>query len=129
MTVSREQFSQLGFSDQEYQDELGLKALAGEAGYTTLERRWARPTFDINGLWSGYQGEGAKTVLPAKAGAKFSCRLVPNQNPEVIQEGMRKMLEGLCPDSIEMEFIGPARSARFRAFARQPIHGGRGGCD
>lgn len=101
----REQFSQLGFSDQEYQDELGLKALAGEAGYTTLERRWARPTFDINGLWSGYQGEGAKTVLPAKAGAKFSCRLVPNQNPEVIQEGMRKMLEGLCPDSIEMEFI------------------------
>ncbi|MCP4095249.1 MAG: dipeptidase [Planctomycetaceae bacterium] len=101
----REQFSQLGFSDQEYQQELGLKALAGEEGYTTLERRWARPTFDINGLWSGYQGEGAKTVLPAKAGAKFSCRLVPNQNPEVIQEGMRKMLEGLCPDSIEMEFI------------------------
>ncbi|MCP4477626.1 MAG: dipeptidase [Planctomycetaceae bacterium] len=101
----REQFSQLGFSDQEYQEELGLKALAGEEGYTTLERRWARPTFDINGLWSGYQGEGAKTVLPAKAGAKFSCRLVPNQNPEVIQEGMRKMLEGLCPDSIEMEFI------------------------
>jgi len=101
----REQFSQLGFSDQEYQEELGLKALAGEEGYTTLERRWARPTFDINGLWSGYQGEGAKTVLPAKAGAKFSCRLVPNQNPEVIQEGMRKMLEELCPDSIEMEFI------------------------
>jgi len=101
----REQFSQLGFSDQEYQEELGLKALAGEEGYTTLERRWARPTFDINGLWSGYQGEGAKTVLPAKAGAKFSCRLVPNQNPEVIQEGMRKMLEGLCPESIEMEFI------------------------
>ncbi len=101
----REQFSQLGFSDQEYQEELGVKALAGEEGYTTLERRWARPTFDINGLWSGYQGEGAKTVLPAKAGAKFSCRLVPNQNPEVIQEGMRKMLEGLCPDSIEMEFI------------------------
>ncbi|MDA7858729.1 dipeptidase [Mariniblastus sp.] len=101
----REQFSKLGFSDEDYQKELGVKALAGEKGYTTLERRWARPTFDINGLWSGYQGEGAKTVLPAKAGAKFSCRLVPNQNPEVIQEGMRKMLEALCPESIEMEFI------------------------
>ncbi len=101
----REQFSQLGFSDQEYQEELGLKALAGEKGYTTLERRWARPTFDINGLWSGYQGEGAKTVLPAKAGAKFSCRLVPNQNPEVIQEAMKSMLEALCPESIEMEFV------------------------
>ena len=101
----REQFSKLGFSDEAYKEELGLKALAGEEGFTTLERRWARPTFDINGLWSGYQGEGAKTVLPAKAGAKFSCRLVPNQDPQVIQEGMQKMLERLCPESIEMEFI------------------------
>ncbi|MGY8746831.1 MAG: dipeptidase [Pirellulales bacterium] len=101
----REQFSQLGFSDEDYKEELGLKSLAGEDGFTTLERRWARPTFDINGLWSGYQGEGAKTVLPAKAGAKFSCRLVPNQDPQVIQEGMKKMLERLCPESIEMEFI------------------------
>ena len=56
-------------------------AAVGEEGYTTLERRWARPTFDINGLRSGYQGEGAKTVLPATAGAKFSFRLVPNQDP------------------------------------------------
>ena len=62
-------------------------AAAGEEGYTTLERRWARPTFDIYGLWSGYQGEGAKTVLPATAGAKFSFRLVPHQDPAKITAG------------------------------------------
>jgi succinyl-diaminopimelate desuccinylase len=95
----------LGFSDDEYQTELGLTALAGEQGYTTLERRWARPTFDINGIWGGYQGEGAKTVLPAKAGAKFSCRLVPDQSPSKVQESMKKMLEELCPPGIEMELV------------------------
>ena len=101
----REQFGALGFSEEEYQKELGVNALAGEKGFTTLERRWARPTFDINGLWSGYQGEGAKTVLPAKAGAKFSCRLVPNQDPKKVQEALGKMLEELCPPGIEMDFV------------------------
>lgn len=101
----RDQFASLDFSEQEYMEELGVKALAGESGYTTLERRWARPTFDINGLWSGYQGEGAKTVLPAKAGAKFSCRLVPDQDPKVVQESVRTMLESICPPGIEMELI------------------------
>ena len=100
----REQFASLGFSDEEYQNELGVNELAGEKGFSTLERRWARPTFDINGLWSGYQGEGAKTVLPAKAGAKFSCRLVPDQDPHEIEESLRKMLEELCPPGIEMDF-------------------------
>jgi len=101
----RDEFASLGFSEDEYKADLGLDELAGEKGYTTLERRWARPTFDINGLWSGYQGEGAKTVLPAKAGAKFSCRLVPNQDPELIKKKMRTMLEDLCPPGIEMELI------------------------
>ena len=101
----REQFASLGFSEEEYKEELGLKDVAGEKGYTTLERRWARPTFDINGLWSGYQGEGAKTVLPAKAGAKFSCRLVPAQDPKKIQASVKTMLEDLCPPGIEMELI------------------------
>ena len=76
--------------------------MTGESGFSTLERRWARPTFDINGLWSGYQGEGAKTVLPAKAGAKFSFRLVPNQNVDQIQANLQKMLQDLCPPGIEM---------------------------
>ncbi|MEM9942437.1 MAG: dipeptidase [Planctomycetota bacterium] len=100
----RTQFAELGFSDEEFKTELGVDQLNGEAGYTTLERRWARPTFDINGLWSGYQGEGAKTVLPAHAGAKFSCRLVPDQNPEEVTESLRKKLEELCPPGIRMEF-------------------------
>lgn len=101
----REQFAALDFSDADYMKELEVNGLSGEEGYSTLERRWARPTFDINGLWSGYQGEGAKTVLPAEAGAKFSCRLVPDQDIAAIQTNLRTMLEGLCPPGIEMELI------------------------
>ncbi len=101
----RAQFASLGFSDEEYKQELEVDELAGETGFTTLERRWARPTFDINGLWSGYQGEGAKTVLPAKAGAKFSCRLVPNQDPQVVQENLKKFLDELCPPGIKLELL------------------------
>ena len=78
----RKQFSDLPFDEQEFAEMLQVKALGGEVGFTNLERRWARPTCDVNGLWSGYQGEGAKTVLPARAGAKFSFRLVPNQSAE-----------------------------------------------
>jgi succinyl-diaminopimelate desuccinylase len=100
----REQFATLDFSDQQFMEDLGVSALAGEKGYTTLERRWARPTFDINGMWSGYQGRGAKTVLPAKAGAKFSCRLVPDQDVEQVKSSLQKMLEELCPPGIELEF-------------------------
>lgn len=105
----REQFAALDHSDEAYAGELGISGgaagLAGEAGFSTLERRWARPTFDINGLWSGYQGEGAKTVLPAKAGAKFSFRLVPNQDPEKIRQSLQTMLEGLCSPGIQMELV------------------------
>ncbi len=100
----RRQLAALDFSETECMSELGVNALAGEQGFSTLERRWLRPTFDIHGLWSGYQGEGAKTVLPAKAGVKFSCRLVPNQDPAKIKASLKKMLEGLCPPGIEMEF-------------------------
>ena len=101
----REQFASLGFSDDEYMEELGVTGMTGEKGFTTLERRWARPTFDINGLWSGYQGEGAKTVLPAKAGAKFSFRLVPNQSVDTVVSNLEKMLREMCPPGIELEFI------------------------
>jgi succinyl-diaminopimelate desuccinylase len=73
----REEYRALPQTDQEFMDSVGVTGMFGEAGYSSLERRWARPTFDINGLTSGYQGEGAKTVLPAKASAKFSFRLVP----------------------------------------------------
>lgn len=99
------QFEELRFDDDAYQQQLGVAELFGEAGYSTLERRWSRPTFDVNGLTSGYQGEGAKTVLPAKASAKFSFRLVPNQDPKRIAEQLQTMLFGICPPGIEMQLI------------------------
>lgn len=102
----REQYAALDFSDDEFMKELGVNGLTGEKGFTTIERRWTRPTFDINGLWSGYQGEGAKTVLPAKAGAKFSFRLVPGQDLKAIASNLKSMLEDLCPPGIEMELFG-----------------------
>jgi succinyl-diaminopimelate desuccinylase len=101
----RKEFASLPFDEQEFAKKLGVKGLTGEADHTTLERRWARPTCDINGLWSGYQGEGAKTVLPARAGAKFSFRLVPNQDPEKVTLGVRRLFESLLPPGIEMELI------------------------
>jgi len=101
----REEFGSLGFDERAYFEEIGVTGAVGEAGYTALERRWARPTCDVNGLWSGYQGEGAKTILPATAGAKFSFRLVPNQDPEKISAALKPMLSELCPPGIEMELI------------------------
>lgn len=101
----RQQFAELKFDDQAFMDSLGVDALAGEEGYSTLERRWARPTFDINGIWGGYQGEGAKTVLPATAAAKFSFRLVPHQDVEKITRSLKDYLQTLCPPGIRMELI------------------------
>src|SRR4051794_3333743 len=101
----RKQFAALPFDEAAFKKQIGVDAVTGEEGYTTLERRWARPTCDINGLTSGYQGEGAKTVLPARASAKFSFRLVPNQDPKKIAVSLRKFLEERLPPGIEMELI------------------------
>lgn len=101
----REQFAALAFDDPAMMRQLDVDALGGEAGFTTLERRWARPTFDINGLTSGYQGEGAKTVLPARASAKFSFRLVPQQDPARIAASLRAMIQQLCPAGITWELV------------------------
>jgi succinyl-diaminopimelate desuccinylase len=101
----RDQFASLNFSDDEFKQELGVDELFGEKDFTTLERRWGRPTFDVNGLWSGYQGEGAKTVLPAESGAKFSFRLVPDQDPDKIHKALEKMFGEVCPPGIRFELI------------------------
>jgi succinyl-diaminopimelate desuccinylase len=103
--LEREELADLPFDEDAFKKQLGVLALAGEEGFSTLERRWVRPTFDINGLFGGYQAEGAKTVLPAKAGAKFSFRLVPNQNPESVSQSLKAFLEKLCPPGITMELI------------------------
>jgi len=101
----REQLDALPFQEANFFRQVGVDGSWGEDGYTTLERRWARPTFDINGLTAGYQGEGAKTVLPAKASAKFSFRLVPNQDPAKITEALRAFLQVHVPPGIKMELI------------------------
>jgi succinyl-diaminopimelate desuccinylase len=103
--AERAAMQKLGFDEREFMQQLGVEALAGEEGYTTLERRWGRPTCDINGLTSGYQGEGSKTVLPARASAKFSFRLVPNQDPQKVATSLREMLAKLCPPGIKMELV------------------------
>jgi acetylornithine deacetylase/succinyl-diaminopimelate desuccinylase-like protein len=103
--AEREAIAALPFDEEAFMRQLSVDGLSGEAGYTTLERRWARPAFDINGLSSGYQGEGAKTVLPASASAKFSFRLVPNQDPQQITAQLHEFLQPLLPPGIQMKLI------------------------
>lgn len=89
--------------EEAYKKELAVAALEGEAGYTSLERTGVRPTLDVNGIWGGYIGEGAKTVLPSKAYAKISMRLVPNQSPEEITELFTKHFNAIAPDSVKVK--------------------------
>jgi len=103
--LERESMAALPFDESTFMRQLSVEGLGGEAGYTTLERRWARPSCDINGLSSGYQGEGAKTVLPGRACAKFSFRLVPNQDPGKVTSQLRQFLESRLPPGIRMELI------------------------
>jgi acetylornithine deacetylase/succinyl-diaminopimelate desuccinylase-like protein len=99
----REGFSKLPYDEDKYCREIGIAETFGEEGYTTLERVWARPTCDVNGLFSGYQGEGAKTVLPAKAGAKVSMRLVPNQEPEKIAKLFSDYVAQITPAGVVVD--------------------------
>jgi succinyl-diaminopimelate desuccinylase len=140
----REAFRALPATDAEFMQGLGVCGLWGEKDYTSIERRWARPTCDINGLTSGYQGEGAKTVLPAKASAKFSFRLVPNQDPHKIATSLRRFLEERLPPGIDMKlidhhgapgvvvplespYIRAAAKAIERGFGREPVYIREGG--
>src|SRR5690554_3294096 len=85
------------FSEEEYKKSIGIEAVYGEKGYTTPERGAIRPTLDVNGIWGGYIGEGAKTVIPSKAHAKISMRLVPDQHPEEITKLFSKHFESIAP--------------------------------
>lgn len=93
----REDFGKLPFDEAAYKGDLGVDTLFGEEGYSTLERMWGRPTCDVNGVFGGYQGDGAKTVLPAKAGAKVSMRLVPDQDPKKIARLFTEYVEAIAP--------------------------------
>jgi len=98
----RAAYQALPFDEAAYAADLGVDATFGEAGYSTLERASARPTLDVNGIWGGYQAEGAKTVLPSKAGAKISMRLVPDQHPDEISELFKSYFESLVPSSVKV---------------------------
>jgi len=95
----RTSMRELPFKEEEFRSDLEVPRVHGEAGFSTLERKWARPTLDINGLLSGWTGEGAKTVLPAHASAKVSMRLVPDQHPDEIAELVQNHLHSICPDT------------------------------
>ena len=99
----RDNFKCLKFSDKKYAKELDVKELQGEKGYSTLERVWARPTLDANGIVGGYTEKGAKTVLPSKASAKISMRLVPNQTPEKTAKMFTSYIKSLAPKSVKVE--------------------------
>jgi acetylornithine deacetylase/succinyl-diaminopimelate desuccinylase-like protein len=101
----RAAWAQLPFDEKAYLAEIGPTELFGEKDFTTLERKWARPTCDINGLTSGYQGPGAKTVLPAAASAKVSMRLVPNQDPAKIAAAFERTIRERAPSSVRVEVI------------------------
>jgi acetylornithine deacetylase/succinyl-diaminopimelate desuccinylase-like protein len=101
--LEKKEFEKLRFDPEEYRRFLGVPELFGEAGYTVNEQRSSRPTFEINGLTSGYQGEGSKTIVPSWARAKVTCRIVPNQEPDKIRDAVVSFLKKICPPTVTME--------------------------
>lgn len=102
----KDEFKKLPFSDEKYAKGLGVTELFGEEGYSTLERTWARPTLDCNGIWGGFTGDGAKTVLPSRAYAKISMRLVPNQDPDKIEKLFTKFIKKIAPKTVKVKVSG-----------------------
>jgi len=101
--AERAEWKKLPFNETKYRKDLGAPRLFGESGYSTLERVWARPTFEVNGLLSGFTGEGAKTVLPATAMAKVSMRLVPDQHPDKVADLFEAYLKKVAPKTVELK--------------------------
>lgn len=130
----REAFNQLPFDEAAYKQSLGVKGLSGEEGYNVYEQRWARPTFELNGIFGGYSGEGSKTIVPSWAGAKITMRLVPNQDPAKIHRLFETYLHSIAPDSIELDVTGGEgsgavlvpRDARFMKEAAEAVKQGFG---
>lgn len=140
----RTAFAKLPWNDKEYAKKLGVKQLYGEKGYTTLERIWARPTLEVNGIWGGYIGEGAKTVLPARAFAKISMRLVPGQNSKKIAKLFEKHFKKIAPKTVQVNVkflhggepaitpiespgVQTAVAALEKGFGKKPLYQREGG--
>jgi acetylornithine deacetylase/succinyl-diaminopimelate desuccinylase-like protein len=142
--AERSAMAELPFDEDAFRVTTGVPALVGETGYTALERKGARPTLDVNGIWGGFQGEGAKTIIPAHAHAKVSCRLVSNQDPDRVFEQLRDYVAEIAPPGVSVEVhlihLGhpsltpvdhPATQAAARAleavFGRPPVYIREGG--
>jgi acetylornithine deacetylase/succinyl-diaminopimelate desuccinylase-like protein len=142
--ASRERIRDLGFDDEAFRSSVGAPQLGGEAGYSTLERLWIRPTCDVCGMQSGYTGEGAKTVLPARAWAKISFRLVPDQDPLEIAELFEAHVRAVAPPGVSVNVVRlhggdpwrsrgggrmmeAAKRALAASFEREPVLVGEGG--
>jgi acetylornithine deacetylase/succinyl-diaminopimelate desuccinylase-like protein len=142
--AERAEFKKLPFNETRYRKDLGAPKLFGESGYTTLERVWGRPTFDVNGLLSGFTGDGAKTVIPAVAMAKISMRLVPDQEPDKIAALFEDYVRKVAPKTVDVkvtrmhggrpwmtEFDNPFVQAAGRAiekgFGKAPVFHREGG--
>lgn len=110
--TEREMIANIPFDEEKYKSAIGVKALFGEKGYSTLERNSCRPSFDVCGIWGGYTAEGSKTVLPSKAYAKVSCRLVPHQDHEKISKLFSDYIYSIAPDTVQVKV--------------KPMHGGQG---
>ncbi len=102
--AERKALNSLPWRKKNFEQAVGAPGYFGEKGFTTLERLWIRPTLELNGIWGGYQGEGAKTVIPSKAYAKFSARLVPNQNPQKIAKLVEQHIRKLLPKTVTCKF-------------------------
>lgn len=124
--AERKLMAEAPFNQKEFNEDLGIKEEWGEKGFTTNERTGIRPTLEINGIWGGYTGEGAKTVLPSKAFAKISCRLVPNQDSHEIEKLLIKHLESITPPTVTLKtmlhhggepYVTPINSIPYKAAA------------
>lgn len=142
--ADRSAIASLDFSEEQLRDSIHVPALSGEAGYETLERMWLRPTLDVNGMISGYTGPGEKTIIPAEASAKLSCRLVPYQNPRHIQEAIQQYLQEQARPGVTVSvrlsagaaesvsvpldnpIIGAAKKAVVDVFGVEPVFMRRG---
>ncbi len=107
----RRQWAEIGFDEKKFLGSIGLKTPAGEKNRSTLEQLWSRPTLEFNGITGGYQGVGEKTIIPAEASVKITCRLVPGQNPKTVLKSLQKFIKDRTPDDCTVEFTSPRGNA------------------